>query len=162
MSDIFDAYGLPESCEITSPPTMTYNSVAWAAGDNGRNWQPYLMGKYYWPGGLSKENTFTLETCISLYRSLGFEQISDKDLDYEQGIERLAIYVDDTNRVSHVARQIADEFIAKYPERADLKQARGKWTSKIEDKEDICHKYANDIEGSLGYIVVVMTRPSQE
>lgn len=159
--DIFQVYNLSSRCSITSPATMAYNSCAWAAGEDERNWQPLPLGQYYWPVGISKDNPFTLSTYIELYRLLGFQETPGNPVDYERGLERIAIYIDNANRVSHVARQITDEVISRYPSRKDFRRDKGKWTSKIVDKEDICHDRVSDIEGILGHVVVVMTRPSE-
>jgi hypothetical protein len=159
--DIYDEYNLPRSkCRITSPATIKYNSVAWSAGEDGRNWQPLLMGGYYWPNDIAKE--FTLSAFISLYRSLGFEQVPGIPCEYEEGIERIAIYVGKDNRPSHVARQITNEMIDSYPSHPEFRQTRGQWTSKIFDQEDICHDSINDLEQSnqIGRAVVIMIRRS--
>ncbi|BAU12608.1 unknown protein [Leptolyngbya sp. NIES-3755] len=150
---------LPPNCRITSPSTPNYNSIAWAAGENERNWQPLAMGRYYWPVGIPRENT--LQAWIRVYRSLGFEVDSMQRLNYERGTERIAIYADGDDRPCHVARQITEEMIVKYPLGANFRKDQGKWISKITDQEDICHDTVSDIEGRLGYVITVMMRPSR-
>jgi hypothetical protein len=155
--NIGNDYNLPPSgWSITSPPTIAYNCIAWAAGENERQWQPF--GDYYWPSGIPREHT--LDAYISLYLSLEFIEDPARILSYEEGIERIAIYVDDRNRPSHVARQITREVIARYPLSPNFGGEIGMWTSKITDEEDICHDNVHNIEGTLGHVVVVMTRPS--
>ena len=42
----------PARFEITSPRTVAYNCIAWAAGETQRKWWPDKMGVAYWPRGV--------------------------------------------------------------------------------------------------------------
>jgi hypothetical protein len=44
--------------DITSRPNPSYNCIAWAAGDDRRNWWPGAsIGGYYWPPELTDAET---------------------------------------------------------------------------------------------------------
>lgn len=61
----------------------------------------------------------------------------------ESGIEKIAIYVDDSGIPQHVARQLQD----------------GTWTSKLGKEEDIQHNLLEALEGDLyGKVTVFMMR----
>ena len=45
----------PARFEITSPRTVAYNCIAWAAGETQRKWWPDKVGVAYWPKGVPRE-----------------------------------------------------------------------------------------------------------
>lgn len=116
---------------VTSKITPVYNCIAWAAGENDRPWWPvpYPSAPYYWP---ESDKDQLLEDFISGFGTLGY--ISCENGNLEEGYEKVAIYIDETGEVSHMARQLST----------------GLWTSKCGDLEDIQHNL-EDLEGGDGY-----------
>lgn len=114
--------------ELTSPDTIDYNCVAWAAEDTENWWWPDSQNIHYWPPGVPREET--LEAFQAAYQTLGYEVCQDYDL--EEGFQKIAIYTDRNKRPKHVARQTLN----------------GKWTSKLGQDEDIEH---NNLQGLTGY-----------
>ena len=109
--------------EVTSPQTINYNCIAWAAGKlNSWLWP----GSPYWPDGTPQEDTIRA-FCLA-YGTLGYSPCDSGDL--ELGYERIALYVGTDNRVLHAARQLPD----------------GRWTSKLGREWDITH----ELEGLEG------------
>lgn len=53
---------------VTSPPTPTYNCIAWAAGESNRWWWP--TSSYFWPTGIPREET--LLAFVGAYATLGY------------------------------------------------------------------------------------------
>jgi hypothetical protein len=111
--------------EKTSEEDESYNCIAWAAGEKNTEdfWTPCIIGHgYYWPDELPKKTD--LETFIQLYRLKGgYEPLEKISFELEDGIEKIALYLDDQNEVSHAARQKED----------------GTWASKLGELEDIEH-----------------------
>lgn len=67
-----------------------------------------------------------------------------KNAGYEDGFEKIAIYVDSNGKPTHVARQLSS----------------GHWTSKLGKLEDIEHKTLESLSGSqYGTVAVIMKRP---
>lgn len=125
---------------ITSPATIEYNCIAWAAGDAGAWWEPDQMNLSYWPPEIPRENT--LEAFIKAYELLGYGIC--KDANHEEGFEKIAIYVDDNGKPTHAARQLSS----------------GRWTSKLGQLEDIEHSTLDGLRGLVyGTIAVFMKRP---
>lgn len=124
---------------ITSPATVEYNCIAWASGDTGAWWWPDPMNLYYWPPTIPRENT--LETFIKAYELLGYDIC--KDSNYEEGFEKIAIYVDGDRKPTHTARQLNS----------------GRWTSKLGRLEDIEHTTLDGLCNSVyGTVAVFMKR----
>ncbi|MEJ7593846.1 MAG: hypothetical protein WKF77_20085 [Planctomycetaceae bacterium] len=122
--------------DITSPTTIKYNCIAWAASNTERWWQPGV----HWPIDSSRED-LGVGNLISAFKSLGYEECDDGTL--EQGFEKLAIYGSGL-MYTHAARQLPD----------------GRWTSKLGQLEDITHSTTEAIEGSdYGYVVQFLKRP---
>jgi hypothetical protein len=127
--------------DITSPQTTDYNCIAWAASDSSNWWQPDPFAQYYWPPGVPRLGT--VEAHEQAFAQLGFEPCLS--LAYEAGFEKVAIYVDANQAVTHMARQLPD----------------GKWTSKLGQSYDITHDTLRDIEGQeYGTFRRVLRRPS--
>ena len=128
----------PRNYKVTSPKSIEYNCIAWAANDTSACWWPDSFDLYYWPSGI--ERTETLETFIKVFESL-FYNICDSG-EFEEGFEKIAIYVKE-NKPTHAARQIN----AKY------------WTSKLGKDIDIKHEIGGVSDSVYGSISVFMKRP---
>jgi hypothetical protein len=127
----------------TSEATSEYNNFAWAAGDDTQIWAPLNLGSFYWPDNVVKGNT--LREFTQLYRSIGYRDTRLDDTEYEQNVEKIALYINTQGKVLHVARQLSSE----------------KWTSKILGHEDISHKAYNFLEydtHSFGRVAKIMRR----
>ena len=125
--------------EITSPATPDYNCIAWAAENNEAWWEPDPLNLSYWPLEISR--TYTLESYIKVYETLGYAICEDAQ--YEEGFEKIAIYIDSRGKPTHAARQL--NF--------------GKWTSKLGSLEDIEHPTLEDLTGQdYGSVAAIMKR----
>jgi hypothetical protein len=129
---------------ITSPTAHRYNCIAWAAGNDGRNWWPDLFNQGYWPLSVPREET--IDAFVQAYETLGYKLCYDERL--EQGVEKIAIYgkdnPDNTVTPTHAARQLPT----------------GEWTSKLGNFEDISHATPGAVNGPIyGRIVCYMCRP---
>lgn len=104
--------------EVTSDRDTNYNCIGWAAAEDDRFWWP--MSQYYWPPGLPLE--VTLNNFIDAFKTLDFELC--ESFQPEEGFEKVAIYIGQDGRPTHMARQLSD----------------GSWTSKLGRLWDIAHK----------------------
>ena len=126
---------------ITSPATIGYNCIAWAAGDTESWWWPDPFDQYFWPSGIPRKET--IDAFVKAFEFLGYAICSDAI--YEAGYEKVAIYAKRDGRPTHAARQINLD----------------KWTSKIGQLEDIEH-VINSLSGDIyGEPVVFMKRPQR-
>jgi len=124
---------------VTSPATMEYNCIAWAAEDSKTWWWPDPFNQYYWPSGILREDT--IDAFVKAFELFHYTICSDAN--YEIGYEKISIYAKRDGRPTHAARQISFE----------------KWTSKIGKLEDIEHDI-NALSGDIyGEPVVFMKRP---
>lgn len=105
---------------VTSAYCSDYNCVAFVAGDREHRWEPEDRGGWFWPPGLPLED-FSLSNYIRCFEFLGFSECEGGEL--EDGVERIAIFVDADGEFTHVARQLSD----------------GWWSSKLGFYEDISH-----------------------
>lgn len=121
------------TCEITSPAKKRYNCIAWAAGNDTRNWWPDPIGVGFWPVGVPRE--VTLNAFLAAYRTLGYEVCANASL--EAGLEKIAIF----------AQLNADGLLE--PTHATLQLGSGEWTSKLGPFEDIRHKTLDAVEGPV-------------
>lgn len=122
---------------LTSPESIAYNCIAWAAGDVEHWWQPGM----YWPGSIA-ENEYGIGAPEQLFKALGYEACS-MDISLEEGFEKVALF-GQALLYTHAARQLAN----------------GKWTSKLGKAEDIEHDSPQDVAGGIyGEVVQVMKRP---
>lgn len=107
--------------DVTSPKTMAYNCAAYAFKDETKPWWPIDPKKsdryYYWPDGLPRNNS--VEDFFLAFEREGFEKCETGE--HEEGFEKIAIYVNDSNVPKHLARNIGD----------------GRWQSKLGDMQDI-------------------------
>jgi hypothetical protein len=126
-----------------------YNCFAFAADKNNTEvwWTPVRMGNgFYWPEGLDKKTD--INTFIKLYKiEGGFEPDENNSTALEGGIEKVALYVDDQNEVTHAARQLED----------------GSWASKLGDWEDVEHNKLEGLSGDInkpgyGKVVKILKR----
>ncbi len=126
--------------QIKSPEDVKYNCVAWAASpaEVRRRWRPAPSPFYYWPVEPREE---TVAGFIRAFGRLGYAVCDTSDL--EPGYERLAIYADDANTPTHMARQLPS----------------GRWTSKLGELEDIQHSTLDQLSGSdYGRVVQILKR----
>ncbi len=123
----------------TSPVDSSYNCVAWAAGVTDVPWWPFEW-PYHWPPEAPLEET--ISAFVAAYATLRYVECDEAD--FEDGIEKVAIYGDAQQVPTHVARQLPD----------------GRWTSKLGDLKDIEHSTLEDLAGGLyGTPVTFMRRP---
>lgn len=121
--------------QITSPATVDYNCIAWAAHNSKRWWQPGV----HWPTEVSRDD-HGIGALVAAFAELGFEECSDGEL--ENGVEKVALYGSGL-MYTHAARQRPD----------------GQWTSKLGQLEDISHATPEVIAGSdYGEVVQFMKR----
>ncbi len=129
-----------EDYERVSPPTNSYNCIAWAASDVTSWWWPDdpLIGYGYWPQGVIREET--LQAFIDAFGTLGYSICAQSSL--EAGFEKVAIYALKGIPI-HAARQLVN----------------GRWTSKLGSYEDIEHDTLGCLEGPLyGRVSVCLRR----
>ena len=128
--------------QITSPDTIDYNCVAWAAQEDEVWWWPDAQNIDYWPPNVPREET--LAAFIEAYQTLGYEVCDSEVL--ELGVKKIAIYVNSSNIPTHVARQLQN----------------GAWTSKLGSYEDIEHSTLEVLEGvepAYGVVACFMAKP---
>jgi hypothetical protein len=112
----------------SSKDTPDYNCFAFALHDESDWYSPLPLRGYYWPADKIPRNT-TLPTMIELYRyEGGFEPCENGE--YEEGFEKIALYVNERKNVTHAARQLSSAM----------------WTSKLGVKEDIEHPLLSSLE----------------
>lgn len=130
--------------EIKSPQTRKYNCIAWAIGDTRLNWSPVDRGMgYYWPWRLPRG--ITIDCYVTLFESLGYEICENEQL--QSDFEKVAIYVDEKDSFTHVARQLET----------------GNWTNKLGGLEDIEHNTLEALSGfegdSYGIVKLILRKP---
>ena len=130
---------LVEPFEVSSPRTIDYNCIGWAAGDKNNWWWP---GGKYWPGGVQRDDS--VPAFVAAFETRGYECCGSDSL--ETGFEKVVLYVDEQHgRVTHAARQLPD----------------GRWTSKLGPQWDISHL----LEGvcgphpAYGRVAQILRRP---
>ena len=127
---------------ITSPRTLRYNCIAWAAESDVKWWWPPTgpTSRSYWPPGALRE--VTLAAFVSAFEVLGYEMCHDGSL--EEGYQKIALFASQSGQPTHAARQLSD----------------GSWTSKLGALEDIVHTTVDDVNGATyGAPVQFMRRP---
>jgi len=125
---------------VTSPEDIIYNCIAWAAGDDARQWWPDALGFGYWPPDIPRAET--VEAFVLAYQTLGYQVCTTGDL--EDGYEKIALYAVGNTNPTHAARQLPN----------------GKWTSKCGDLDDIEHELDGLVGDSYGAVVSFMRRPT--
>ena len=112
-----------------------YNCIAWAAGRTGEWWWPCGIGGYTWPVAegthIEPPNKETLDNFIAAFRSIGY--LSSDNGNWEDGFEKVALYVNNQGIPTHAARSLPD----------------GNWTSKLGEAEDIRHPTPESIGGRV-------------
>ncbi|MGA2174326.1 MAG: hypothetical protein ABSH38_05005 [Verrucomicrobiota bacterium] len=125
----------------TSDETDDYNCIAWTGDDTTRKWDPDPTSGRYWPSGIPR--SLDVESFIKLYEAECGYIVCDND-SLEEGIEKIAIFRDLFNQVTHAARQLKS----------------GAWTSKLGDLEDIEHNKLSSLQGAFyGQVAQIMKRP---
>ncbi len=130
-----------EDFKLTSPMTVGYNCIAWAANDSTRCWWPSSLIRYYWPTEIPCEET--LEAFLLCFASLGYEICESHNI--EEGYQKVAIYTDAGGVPKHAARQLPS----------------GKWTSKIGDCHDIEHTISGLDSDAYGKVAKVLKKIMQ-
>jgi len=133
------------SSDPTRDSDDKYNCVAWAVGKKDNFWWPRQLAGYHWPKGLPREplNKETVENFIRAIETEGFERCNDGN--FENGYEKVAIYVNHLEVPKHVARSLPN----------------GSWTSKMGDDEDIEHPTLEVLEGhGFGRAKYFLRRPN--
>ena len=126
---------------VTSPPTIFYNCLAWAAGENWRWWWP--DEEYYWPRDVPCE--LSLQAFTQAYETLGYEVCTDVEV--EIGYEKIALYANAGGIPTHAAKQLAS----------------GLWSSKIGRGEDIEHARLESLTGGIySEVTRIMRRLRQD
>lgn len=124
----------------TSPPTWTYNCVAWAAGVVDAWWWP-IVGRF-WPESIPREETVT--AFLQAFALLGYQTGHSVSLDSD--IEKVALYAEGKTP-THAARQLPE----------------GWWTSKLGPSVDIEHATPDDVAGGLyGEVVAIVGRKRKQ
>lgn len=123
--------------QITSTRDRKYNCIAWAAGDQGRWWQPE-PSIFYWPTGVARE--ISVESYVAAFATVGYFECDNDQL--EDGFDKIALYALN-NRPTHAARQLNN----------------GLWTSKLGQIEDIEHTLDGLVGNKYGVITKFLKRP---
>ncbi len=126
--------------QITSQATPNYNCIAWAASSDNLWWWPDKQYQYYWPEGISREET--ISAFVKAYSLLGYSLCDNAK--YEKGFEKIAIYKNALDKPTHASRQLPS----------------GHWTSKLGEQEDIAHQTPDNICGQCYGIVAVFMKRS--
>ena len=101
---------------------------------------PDALHLYYWPPEIPR--TETLEAFIKAFEIFGYRVCNC--IAYEEGFEKVAIYIDTHGKPTHAARQLSS----------------GNWTSKLGQLEDIEHAALDNIAGQwYGFVGVIMKLP---
>ena len=115
--------------ESTSPATIKYNCIAWAADDNTGWWEPDPFGLFLWPPSVARE--WTIDSIVAAFETLDYGCCEHGDLEQQQ--EKIAIYVHPSGEPTHVAWQMDD----------------GRWSSKLGEGKDIIHTTLEGLVGEL-------------
>jgi hypothetical protein len=125
------SHGYYVTSEETLGKPVRYNCVAWAAlGDVGKWWQASNEPDHFWPRGILDDGSF--QSYVELYESLGYTQCDSRG--FELFYEKIALFADTNGEFSHVSYQVF-----------------GGWTSKLGDRQDICHNTLAALEGGQLY-----------
>jgi hypothetical protein len=137
--------GIVGHYERKSDPDVNYNGLAWALGINYLYFDPERG--YHWPLGIPRERTIT--AYLKVLAEHGYELIAQDDR-FEEGWEKIAVYIDGTGEPRHFARQIGN----------------GKWTSKLVDLIDVEHDnlecLQGDVFGSINCVLMRRKRGKRE
>lgn len=123
---------------ITSPESVEYNCIAWAVGDTEAWWWPDPQHQYFWPPEIPRIEK--PEAFVRAYEMLGYSVCNNAA--YEEGYEKIAIYIDTNGKPTHTARQLDS----------------GLWTSKLGSAEDIEHALDGLVGSTYGTIAIILKR----
>lgn len=130
---------------LASPESLSYNCIAYAAGDESQWWEPYVIPPkepgLYWPPGATPDNT--VEAWSEALGTVGYLPCLDSQL--EPDTEKAAIFTNAQGVPTHVAKQATD----------------GRWLSKMGDLEDIQHSTLEALEGPFYGRATVFLRRSR-
>jgi hypothetical protein len=129
--------------EVISDKTDGYNCISFVAGDESIPWEPFQQPYTYWPPGASEG--YHVESLVEAYEQVGFSKCHDnEDGRFEDGIEKVAIYVD----------QASGDWT-----HAAIQRANGMWASKLGTLHDIEHASLDGIAcAEYGYVKCFMFR----
>lgn len=133
--------------EITSPQDYFYNCFAWAGSDDQNVWQPSTNPIYCW---LTGEIGDTPDNFKKQFAFLGYKEQTE-NANFEEGVEKIAFYIDRDGIVRHASRQLED----------------GQWTSKLgQGGHDIRYKKLDGLEcedyGCVGFILKRLKSENKE
>ncbi len=125
---------------VVEEPGDVFNCIAWAAGDTENWWWPTQgLSFAYWPPGVPRATT--VAAFVHAFSTIGYE--SSPDDSWEEGHDKIALYVKQDGDVAHAARQL-DELC---------------WSSKLGAELILCHPL-KALEGSFyGEARVFLRRP---
>lgn len=104
---------------VHSPPVITYNCIAFAAGEDFRLWWPNSAPVAYWP--IPDVPDEKVERLVEAFERLGYERCWTGIR--RRGFEKVAIYQDENGNMTHAARQ----------------GPSGEWESKLGYDVGVCH-----------------------
>jgi hypothetical protein len=139
----------PENFECKSDrtdhlPYWGYNCIAWAAGKTDKWWWPISDPGAYWPIPIDPVDPVTLKQFIMAFESQGYSVCRSGR--FENGFEKVTIYVDGTGEPTHAARMLET----------------GVWSSKMGRMEDIQHETLQVLEGkAYGSAVAYLKKRNQ-
>ncbi len=124
-------------------PHNGYNCIAWAAGKTDKWWWPVKVPGAFWPIPIDPIDALTIENFVRAFETEGF--LKCRDGRFENGFEKIAIYVDGSNEPTHAARSLPS----------------GVWTSKLGKGEDIEHAALDVLQGrAYGAAMAFLKRPN--
>lgn len=110
-------------------PCGGYNCIAWAAGKKDKWWWPSDDPCDFWPIPIDSKTPVSLEQFIKAFEHEGYSDCGQNS-EFENGYEKVAIYLDEDGEPTHAARQLPSGF----------------WTSKMGNGEDIEHDTLQVVE----------------
>jgi hypothetical protein len=117
-----------------------YNCIAWVLGMSDRWIDPLPPYGTYWPAELPRD--YGISTFRALFTLFGF--VACANVDFEEGWEKIAIWIDDADEFAHVAKVIGP----------------GLFSSKIGEYEDVTHSLEGMGESCYGSIGLWMKWPA--
>ena len=122
---------------IKSPQDDRYQCIAWAACKTDKKWWPISPDDFpvfppdhFWPPGVPLNDM--VDSFIQAFGTLGYYQCDNPS--FEFGYQKIAIYIDSTGSVSHMARQSFWGY---------------GWLSKLGPNEDILHPDLSNVSSHL-------------
>ncbi len=112
--------------EIVDEPSMRYNCIAYAAGENEEWWWP--DGANYWPPWATRDSR--MESLKEVFAGLGYEPCDDGTA--VEGYRKVALY-EDNGIAQHAALQVPN----------------GRWRSKMGQGPVIEHRNPESLSGGV-------------